>query len=169
MEVKKILEEDFGINVIHDTTLHDYPDYSVSYTRSLKTAERILKENPSIKYVFDLHRDGLTETPKNRELYLTVFGEQKTAKVSMVVGNDNFNSEQNKKFAQKIQSKLNQNYPGIGRSIIDRNNRKYNQFVSDYAALIEVGSNLNTLEEAIEATKPIGKVLGEVILEEENH
>lgn len=164
-EVKRILEEDFGIHVVHDTTLHDYPDYSVSYTRSLQTAERILKEYPSIKYVFDLHRDGLTDNQKNRNLYLTAFGDQKTARISLVVGNDNFNSEQNKKFAQKIQKKMNQKYPGMGRSIIDRDNRKYNQFVSDYATLIEVGSNLNTLEEALKAAKSMGKVIGEVILE----
>ena len=32
---------------------------------------------------------------------------------------------------------------------------KYNQFLSDYSALIEVGSNLNTMEEAKETARII--------------
>jgi stage II sporulation protein P len=164
-EVKSILENQYGIKVIHDKTVHDYPDYSVSYTRSLQTIEKVLKDNPTIKYVFDLHRDGLTNTKKNRDNYVTVFGEQELAKVMMVVGNDNFNSDQNMSFAQKIQNKLDDKYPGITKDLLNRDNRKYNQFVSDYAALIEVGSNLNTLEEAVEASKPIANVLGEIITE----
>lgn len=164
-EVKSILENQYGIKVIHDTTVHDYPDYSVSYTRSLQTIEKVLKDNPTIKYVFDLHRDGLKNTKKNRDNYVTVFGEQELAKVMMVVGNDNFNSDQNMSFAQRIQNKLDDKYPGITKDLLNRDNRKYNQFVSDYAALIEVGSNLNTLEEAVEASKPIANVIGEIITE----
>ena len=118
-------------------------------------------------YVFDLHRDGLKDLPENREIYLAVFGEQETAKLCMVVGNDNFNSELNTKFAEKIKEKLDKKYVGLARPIIDRDNRKYNQFVSDNAALIEVGSNLNTLEEALEASKPLANVIGELITESE--
>lgn len=164
-EIKDILEKEYGIKVIHDTTLHDYPDYSASYSKSLKTIEKIVKENPSIKYVFDIHRDGLAETKDNREVYLTAFGEQQAAKTMLVVGKDNFNSDANMKFAKKIESALDANAPNIMQSIVGRNNRKYNQFVSDYASLIEVGSNLSTLEEALNTAKPIGHALGEVITE----
>lgn len=164
-EIKKILNNEYGIQVLHDTTVHDYPSYDGSYTRSLKTVERVLKENPTIKYVFDIHRDGLKDTKKNRENCVSVFGEQKVAKVMMVVGNDNFNHRQNLSFAQNIENQLNKKYPGITRGLLSRDNRKYNQFVSDYAALLEVGSNLNTLEEALEASKPLAKVLGEIIIE----
>ncbi|MCR1897840.1 stage II sporulation protein P [Irregularibacter muris] len=166
-EIKNILEKQYGIKVIHDTTLHDYPDYNESYSRSLKTVEKQVKENPSIKYVFDLHRDGLNDTPKNREKTVTVFGEQKSAKVFMVVGKDNFNAQQNMQFAQKIQNNLKNKQPELTQPIVARENRKYNQFVSDYAALIEVGSNLNTLEEALQASVPLGHVIGEVIVNQE--
>lgn len=164
-KIKDILEQEYGIKVIHNTTLHDYPDYNVSYSRSLKTVEKILKENPSIKYVFDIHRDGLTKTKENREVYLTAFEEQQAAKTMLVVGKDNFNADANIKFAEKIKTKLNESSPNIIKSIVSRDNRKYNQFVSDYASLIEVGSNLNTLEEALNTAKPIGHALGEVITE----
>lgn len=164
-ELKKVLEGEYGIKVIHDTTLHDYPDYDVSYSRSLQTVEKILKENPSIKYVFDVHRDGLPETEKNRNASVAAFGEQEAAKVMMVIGKDNFNADKNLSFAQKIKGKLNEDYSGITRSIVARENRKYNQFVSDYAALIEVGSNLNTLEEALQSAQPIAHAIGEVIME----
>ena len=164
-EMQGILEDQYGIGVLHNTTLHDYPDYNGSYTRSLQTIEKILKDNPSIKYVFDIHRDGFKDTKKNRDNNVTVFGEQKIAKVSLVVGNDNFNSDQNKSFAQKIKKVLDNEYPGITKETSIRDNRKYNQFVSDYAVLFEVGSNLSTLEEALEASKPIANVLGELITE----
>ncbi|RBP45481.1 stage II sporulation protein P [Garciella nitratireducens] len=164
-EIKKVLEEEYGIKVIHDTTLHDYPNYDVSYSRSLQTVEKILKENPSIKYVFDVHRDGLAESKENRNVSVAVFGKQQSAKVMMVVGKDNFNADKNLNFTKKIEEKMNENYPGITKSLIARKNRKYNQFVSDYATLIEVGSNLNTLKEALEASQPIGHAIGEVILE----
>src|SRR5690554_2437654 len=118
-EVKNILENQYGIKVIHNTTVHDYPDYSVSYTRSLQTIEKVLKDNPTIKYVFDLHRDGLANTKKNREKYVTAFGEQEVAKVMMVVGNDNFNTEQNKSFAKSIQEKLDNDYPGITKELLN--------------------------------------------------
>lgn len=163
-EIKKVLEEEYGIKVIHDTTPHDYPDYNVSYSRSLQTVKKILKKNPSIKYVFDVHRDGLPETEKNRNTSIAAFGEQEAAKVMMVVGKDNFNADKNLSFAQKIEKKLNEDYPGITRSMVSRENRKYNQFVSDYAALIEVGSNLNTLEEALQSAQPIAHAIGEVIM-----
>lgn len=166
-EIKNILEQKYGIKVIHDTTLHDYPQYNGSYTRSLKTVEKILKNNPSIKYVFDIHRDGLPEGKKNREKYVSVFSGQKAAKVMMVVGNDNFNAKENLDFAKKINEGLNSKASNLTHPLKARDNRKYNQFVSDYAALIEVGSNLNTLEEAIESSKPIGEVIGETIVKEE--
>lgn len=48
----------FGFNVLHDTTYHDYPAYTGSYTRSLSTINRILLNNRA-ELVIDLHRDAL--------------------------------------------------------------------------------------------------------------
>ena len=57
-ELADIFEEN-GIEVIHDTTLYDYPSYTGSYNRSLEAMEKYLEEYPSIKIVLDIHRDAL--------------------------------------------------------------------------------------------------------------
>ncbi len=47
-----------GFNVNHNTTYHDYPAYTGSYTRSLATINNILANNDA-QFVIDLHRDAL--------------------------------------------------------------------------------------------------------------
>ncbi len=48
----------YNYNVIHDTSYHDYPAYTGSYTRSLATVENILKQTPS-DIIIDVHRDAI--------------------------------------------------------------------------------------------------------------
>ena len=48
----------YNLNVVHDTSYHDYPSYTGSYTRSLKTVENILQTTPS-DIIIDLHRDAI--------------------------------------------------------------------------------------------------------------
>ncbi len=57
-ELQKYLTE-YGYNVIHDTTYHDYPAYSGSYNRSLATVQNILNTQSSAQVVIDLHRDAV--------------------------------------------------------------------------------------------------------------
>ena len=45
--------------MIHDKTLYDYPSYNAAYQRSLEGVTAILKENPSIVLLLDVHRDAL--------------------------------------------------------------------------------------------------------------
>lgn len=56
-ELEKYLKE-YGYNIVHDKTFHDYPAYSGSYGRSLTTVENILN-NSSAQMVIDLHRDAV--------------------------------------------------------------------------------------------------------------
>jgi stage II sporulation protein P len=57
-EMRKELES-LGVNVIHDTTLHDIPSFNGSYTNSLKTINSYIKKYPTIKIVIDVHRDSM--------------------------------------------------------------------------------------------------------------
>lgn len=57
-ELEKYLNE-YGYNVIHDQTYHDYPTYSGSYGRSLTTVENILNSGSNAQLVIDLHRDAV--------------------------------------------------------------------------------------------------------------
>lgn len=48
-----------GFNVNHNTTYHDYPAYTGSYTRSLSTINEIISKNPNSEFIIDLHRDAI--------------------------------------------------------------------------------------------------------------
>ncbi len=57
-ELDRLLTEN-GKTVIHDKTYHDYPAYNGSYGRSLKTLEKVLKDNNDAEITIDLHRDAV--------------------------------------------------------------------------------------------------------------
>ena len=57
-ELEKQLKE-YGFLVTHDTTYHDYPEYSGSYGKSLETVKNILNSKPDTQMVIDLHRDAV--------------------------------------------------------------------------------------------------------------
>ncbi len=48
-----------GYTAIHDTTFHDYPAYTGSYTRSLSTVKNLLGTYRNVECVLDIHRDAL--------------------------------------------------------------------------------------------------------------
>jgi stage II sporulation protein P len=45
-EIAEILRKKYGIEVVHNGTVHDYPDYNKSYTNCLSTVTKILKSYP---------------------------------------------------------------------------------------------------------------------------
>ena len=168
-EIKKVLEDKYGVQVVLDTTIHDHPDYNSSYSNSLETIKKNLQKYPSIKYVFDIHRDGLAENQKNKEVYATAVNGVNSTRVMMVVGLNHHNSANNAKFSDQVYGTFNEMYPSLTRPSVKRSKAKYNQFVSDNAVLFEIGSNLSTLEEAKVSASHLGDVLGKVITEKETN
>lgn len=162
-ELEKNLSDMFNVN--HNTTYHDYPAYSGSYTRSLATIKSLIPENYS-GLIIDLHRDALG----NNSNYApkVQIGDEVAAQIMFVIGTNgggltHLNWERNLKTAIKIQEKANEMYPGLFKPIILRNSR-YNQHVSDGACIIEVGATGNTLEECNISMKYLAKVLEEVLI-----
>lgn len=153
----------YGFNVIHDTTLNDYPAYTGSYNRSLKVVKSILNQTPS-DIVIDLHRDAVGS---NSNYAPTVkIGEEYAAQLMFVIGTDGGglehpNWQQNLKLAIKIQQKANEMYPGLFRPIILRDSR-YNQHVAPGASIVEVGATGNTLEQCITSMKYLAQIMNEV-------
>ena len=49
----------YGYNVIHDTSLYDYPSYNGSYDRSYAGASKLLDKNKGTEVIFDIHRDAI--------------------------------------------------------------------------------------------------------------
>lgn len=154
-----------GFNVNHNTTYHDYPAYTGSYTRGLSTIQSILSNNNNAQFIIDLHRDALG----NNSGYApsVQIGEDVVAQVMFVIGSDGGGLEHpnwinNFKLAIKIQEKANEMYPGLFKPIILRDSR-YNQHVSKGACIIEVGATGNTLEECNCSMKYLARVIKEVM------
>lgn len=171
-ELKNNLENS-GFKVIHDDTIHDHPSYEGSYSRSLETLNRNLKATPSLKIVFDIHRDGINQIDEleaasyeeiRSESCVEIDGE-KVARFSIVIGGGNDNVEELKQFAYYIKAISDEMYPGFATKIIIKESKafkyKLNQYKSDYYALFEIGSNANTIEEAERASKYLSQVINQ--------
>jgi len=152
--------EKLGIGVIHDTTLHDAESYNKSYSRSLETANYLISQYPSAVFVIDLHRDAAAYTGGAAK---TVNIDGKTvASYALVVGEGNPNASALKSFANAVNDKAEAMYPGFGGRIISKS-YKYNQYVSDYHLLLEVGNNENNIKETRLTAKYFAHVLASVI------
>ncbi|ADQ05078.1 stage II sporulation protein P [Caldicellulosiruptor owensensis OL] len=166
-ELKKILEKQYGYKVYHSKEINDYPEYKGSYSRSLKVIEKYKSEHPDIKVFIDLHRDAIGSGSKKMKVSTVAFGYE-VAKVMLVVGTDKLGLfhpfwRQNLLFAVHLQKNLSKICPQITRPI-NLSAARYNQHVSPYAIIIEVGSNGNTLEEALRSCQIIAKALDDTIM-----
>ena len=154
-----------GINAIHDCTLHDYPEYIGSYSRSAKTVREIMKRNPEIQISIDIHRDSIGENNKKVKPTFTTKNGQKASQIMFISGcgiNKNLkfpNWEQNLILAMNLQKTCENNFPGLTRELFVKN-VKYNQDISPGSLLIEVGSDVNTIDESKRAGRMLGDSLG---------
>ncbi len=159
--------EKLNFNVTRNKTKHDYPAYSGSYERSLKTIQGMLKENKDAEIVFDIHRDAIGSS-SNFAPVVEINGE-KVAQLMFVIGTNDGggkhpNWKNNLKFAVKVQEKANEMYPGLFRNINLRS-ATFNQKVTNAASIIEVGATGNTLEEACSSMKYLAEILDAVLNE----
>ena len=163
--IKETLEGE-GIEVIHDTTVHDYPSFSGAYTRSMVTVEKNLKEHPTIKLVLDVHRDGIVGKDGTKLKVLANINGKNAAQCMFVVGSNALlqhdNWILNMRLACNLQKYANENYPGLMRAINLRKER-FNQQVPARSIIIEVGSNGNTLEEARCGAELMAKTVAAVL------
>lgn len=154
----------YNLNVIHDTSYHDYPAYNGSYTRSLQTVENILQTTTS-DIIIDLHRDAVGSRP---DYAPTVkIEDEYAAQIMFVIGTNEGglwhpNWNQNLKFAVKVQEKAEEMYPGLFKPIMLTKSR-YNQHTGKYANIIEVGATGNTLEQCLTSMKYLAAVMNEVL------
>lgn len=154
----------YNYNVVHNTDYHDYPAYNGSYTRSLKTVENILQTTPS-DIIIDVHRDAIGS--RNDYAPTVKIGDEEAAQLMFVIGTDagglwHPNWRENLKFALKIQSKAEEMYPGLFKTMMLTESR-YNQHTGKYASIIEVGATGNTLEQCLTSMKYLAEVMHEVM------
>lgn len=151
-QVAEILESE-GIPVIQDRTLHDHPSYNGSYGDARKSIQAILKDNPDIRLVLDLHRDASEGKNGQMRPLVNVDGED-IAQLMLVMGCNHETFAENLSLALKLHAQLEYQAPGIMRPMQLRTAR-YNQDLSPGALLVEVGAAGNTHREAIAAAEQL--------------
>lgn len=160
--------ENAGIKVIHDETLHDYPGYTGSYSRSAETVTELLKKYPSIELAIDVHRDSISSGESDKVAPVVTVDGKEAAQVMLVMGSGTGSVENypdwrtNLKVAESLQYIFENRYPSFARAILLKSSR-YNQHLSKGSVLIEVGSDANTLEQAEYSARLVGKSLAELI------
>jgi stage II sporulation protein P len=170
----KILTEKYGYNVIHDRSIYDYVDGKLDRSKAYTYAENgiaaILKENPDIDVVIDLHRDGVAESTR---LVTQIDGKQ-MAKVmlfngisySNAVGNISYlsNPYRDDNLAMSLQLQLlgEAYYPGFLRNIYI-NAYRYCLNQRAKSMLIEAGAQTNTFEEVKNSMEPLADLLDKLL------
>ncbi len=117
-------------------------DYPYSYRYSRQFAMEAKEKYPSIQYFIDLHRDGVSREASTIEINNINY-----AKLMFVVGMEHENSNYNYELVKRIESYIEEKYPGILRSTHIREDDDFNQDIDNNAFLIEVGGNDNSIDE----------------------
>lgn len=165
--------EKAGYKVIHDAEIHD-STYSGAYSHSRKSVEEYLKEYPSIQIVLDIHRDAIQRTDGTKVKPTAVINGKKAAQVMIISGCQEEGNgvenlpdwQYNLTFAVHLQNKLEQLFEGITRPLYFCP-RSYNMNLTHCSLLVEVGSDSNTLDEAVYTGKCIGVAVSEILKEYE--
>jgi stage II sporulation protein P len=155
--------ESYGLRVVHDRTIYDYPSYTGSYSRSAAAAQKLLDEYPTISMVIDLHRDALGTDDVTYKTVAELSGET-SSQVMLLCCSDNSGLEhpnwrENLKLALYLQEAMVSLYPTLARPVAVVKER-YNQHLTTGSLLLEVGSSGNTLQEALCAVRLFADAAG---------
>ena len=164
--LKEALEKK-GFTVLHDTTDVEPPEIRSAYSRSLK----VMEQYPQATVFIDLHRN--TANVRMRKDDVVYLNGQRCAKMFFVVGTSigTYEGEydtahdwkQNYALAKAVTEKLQQVAPELATEIRLKVGR-YNQHVSPYCMLIELGHNANTFDDAANSVPYLADALKAVLL-----
>ena len=168
-----LLRDEYGLNVIHDTTDHEPPKLSTSYSRSVLTMEAYKERYPSITMFIDVHRDAYGKEEGKKD-FIVVDGKE-NARLMFVVGTgegatgSGFKEmpdfKANYALAAAISTRLRQIHPELARDVRVKAGR-YNQHISSQCLLVEVGHNMNTLEQAMNAVDHLARAIGGIVTQQ---
>lgn len=176
-ELKRILEEEYGIGVIHDAGQYDMVNgegqTTGAYERMEPPIREILAKYPSIEVCIDLHRDGV---PEGTRLVAEVDGKQcaqvmffnglcrlnKNGTAQPVSGLENPYLKENLAFSLQMKTAADSLYPDFTRKIY-LNAYRFSLHMLPRSTLIEVGAQTNTKAEVWNAMKPLAQVLASVL------
>lgn len=170
----ELLTETYGYQVLHVMEAFDMEsgelDRSAAYDYARPRLEALLKENPSIQVIIDLHRDGV---PEDSHLVTEINGKP-TAQImfynglSYTTGRGNLEYlpnpyiQDNLAFSFQMEYQAAQYYPDFYRGIYLAGYR-YNLHLRPRSVLVEAGAQTNTVQEVKNAMKPFADILNRVL------
>jgi len=166
----ELLTDKYGFNVIHDKSQYDlmegYIERNLAYNYANLGIAKILEQNPSIEVVIDLHRDGAAKrvskvNGKDTAKLMLFNGLSRNSKGEIAYLKNPY-LQDNLAFSLQLQLKGRELYPGLMYKNYLHAYR-YNMNYREKSLLVENGTNLNTLEEAMNAMAPLSEVLYEVL------
>ncbi len=167
-EIVKEIER-AGYKVIHDTEIHD-SSYNGAYAHSRKSVEKILKENPSVRVVLDIHRDAIQRSDGTKIKPTATVEGKKAAQIMIISGCQEEGGpiegfpdwKKNLVFAVELQNTLEELFEGITRPLYF-SPRKYNMDLTTCSLLVEIGSDASTLDEAVYTGRCLGKAVSKIL------
>ncbi len=141
-----------GIKTIHDKTLCDYPSYNSAYKTGMGLNDWYLNRYPSIRFIFDIHRDAIIQSDQTPVKLTAEIGGEKCAQAMIVCGTDKLGLshpywKDNLTLGLKIQKIANEKYPGLMRPLNLREER-FNMHQTKGSLIFEIGTCANTMDEA---------------------
>jgi len=157
-----------GVPAIHCETMFDKESYSAAYSNSKAAIKEYIKKYPSIQYVFDVHRDSVVRSNKEKIKPVTAVNGIQTAQAMFVVGTDSAGADhpnwiKNLTVASIFQYALVEKYGTFMRPLSLRSS-SFNAEFAPGSILLEMGSCGNTLAEAKQAAVILGNTIAEIIL-----
>lgn len=159
-----------GIPAIQDKTMHDVADFNSAYVSSADAIKKTLAENPTIRFVVDLHRDSVFDSNGNNVKPVANINGKDCAQLMLVVGTDQMgiahpNWRDNLTFATYLQNEMNSTYPTLARPINLRI-QEFNQSYTKGSVILEVGSCGNTVAEAENAISLFAECYADLLKEQ---
>ncbi|MGI6452978.1 MAG: stage II sporulation protein P [Syntrophomonadaceae bacterium] len=157
--------ENRGLEAIFYDTIHDNP-YQESYVKSRETVKKALATEKKNLALFDIHRDSI---PGQKTAGTVTINGKKSAQILIIVGTDARKNhphwKKNLDFAERLFIQGEKMYPGLIRGTRTKDGT-YHQELHDHALLLEVGTDYNSLAEALYAAQLFADVLVEVLKDE---
>jgi stage II sporulation protein P len=155
----------YKIGVIHDKTVHNAILYNKAYARSGETLDKYLKQYDDFKLIIDLHRDASTD---GKAVTVKLNGTN-MARIEFVIGKANKSANKNIAITKDIIGISQNLFPGLVRQTNSNDfgiyywNSYFNQNKSSNAILLEVGNEINTLDEAKASGTYIARIIAEYL------
>lgn len=171
------LETKYNIKTLHVKDRFDVVNGKIkiqgAYERMEPKIREILKQNPSIEMVIDMHRDGVAD---NVKLVQNINGKQtaqimffnglcklnQNGKLNNISGLSNPYIETNLALSFNLKRSADSLYPNLTRKIY-LNAYRYSLHMKPKSTLIEVGAQTNTKQEIFNAVDFLADIINDVV------